>query len=87
METGTNASELRLEIVNSIVHGFGILFGMIAMPVLIADATKNNNPAGIAGSGIYGFCFLMLFTFSTLYHGFQQPKIKDIVTILDHICI
>jgi hemolysin III len=87
METGTKASELRLEMVNSLLHGLGILFGVISMPVLIADASKNNNLAGMAGSGIYGFCFLMLFTFSTLYHGFQQPKIKGILKILDHISI
>ncbi|MEP7144183.1 MAG: hemolysin III family protein [Ferruginibacter sp.] len=87
MKTGAKASELKLEIVNSLLHGFGILFGIISMPVLIADATKYNNLAGMAGSVIYGFCFLMLFTFSTLYHGFQQPKIKEILKILDHISI
>ncbi|MCW3092043.1 MAG: hemolysin [Ferruginibacter sp.] len=87
MKPGDDSRELRLEILNSILHGFGILFGIISMPILIANATKNNNLAGIAGSGIYGFCFLMLFTFSTLYHAFQQPKIKEILKILDHISI
>ncbi|MEJ7587596.1 MAG: hemolysin III family protein [Ferruginibacter sp.] len=87
METGSTAPELRLEIVNSILHGFGILFGIISMPILIASAAMSGNIAGITGSGIYGFCFLMLFTFSTLYHGFQQPKIKEVLKILDHISI
>ncbi|MEO5888751.1 MAG: hemolysin III family protein [Ferruginibacter sp.] len=87
MNTSSKAPELRLEILNSILHGIGILFALIGMPILVANATKNNNLAGITGSGIYGCCFLMLFTFSTLYHGFQQPKIKSVLKILDHISI
>jgi hemolysin III len=84
METIDGAKELRLEALNSILHGVGILFGIISMPILIASAS---NPAGITGSGIYGFCFIMLFTFSTLYHGLQQPKIKSMLKIMDHISI
>jgi hemolysin III len=87
MESGSKSNHLQLEIINSLSHGLGILFGIISMPVLIAMATKNNNMAGITGAGIYGFCFLLLFTASTLYHGFQQPAIKEKLKILDHISI
>lgn len=87
METGSDANELRLELINSLSHAAGILFGIISMPVLIAAATKSHHIAGITGAAIYGFCFLMLFTFSTLYHGFQQPVIKKRLKILDHISI
>ncbi len=86
MET-VKSPHLRLEILNSLLHGLGIVFGIISVPVLIADATKNNNLAEITGAAIYGLCFLLLFTCSTLYHGFQQPKIKGILQILDHISI
>lgn len=82
-------SELRLkqELVNSIMHGFGILFGIISIPILITLSVKGNNLNGIIGSSIYGFCFLMVFTFSTLYHGFQNEKVKRALKILDHISI
>ncbi len=83
----SNEKDLRLEKLNSLLHGVGILFGVVGMPILIVSASKNLNVAGIAGAGIYSFCFLMLFTFSTLYHGFQQPKIKEVLKILDHISI
>jgi len=81
--------ELRLkqELVNSIMHGFGILFGIISIPILITLAAKGGNINGVIGSGIYGFCFLMVFTFSTLYHGFQHEKVKRALKILDHISI
>ncbi|MCW2119056.1 PAQR family membrane homeostasis protein TrhA [Flavobacterium sp. 7A] len=75
------------ELVNSIVHGFGIIFGIISIPILIAFATKTNNTFGVIGAAIYGFCFLQLFTFSTLYHGIQHPQAKHTLEILDHISI
>ena len=78
---------LREELANSITHGFGMLFGIVSIPILIATATQSGNTAGIIGAGIYGFCFLMLFTFSTLYHGFQHPKVKRTMMIMDHISI
>lgn len=87
MGTSGNEDKLRLEIVNSLLHGFGILFGIVSIPLLISYAAKVNNLASIAGTGIYGFCFLMLFTFSTLYHGFQQPRVKAFLKIMDHISI
>jgi len=75
------------ELVHSIIHAFGILFGIISIPILTALAAKNANVPGITGASIYGFCFLMLFTFSTLYHGFQQPQVKRVLEIFDHISI
>ena len=75
------------EIVNSLVHGFGILFGISGLPVLTGIATAHGNTPGIIGSGVYGFCFLLLFTTSTLYHITQEPATKRILKIFDHISI
>jgi len=75
------------EMVNSLLHALGILFGIVCIPILLTQAVKNDNVPGIIGSGIYGFSFLMVFTASTLYHGFQQQKIKQLMKILDHISI
>ena len=80
-------SELRLEMANSIIHGIGILFGIACIPLLTALATKTNNIPGIVGACIYGFCFLTLFTFSTLYHSFQEPVVKQTLKLFDHISI
>jgi hemolysin III len=80
-------TQIKREIVNSIVHGFGIIFGIVSIPILIAFALKGSNIPGVIGAAIYGFCFLQLFTFSTLYHGFQNPQVKRVLEILDHISI
>ena len=80
-------TQIQQELVNSIVHGFGIIFGIVSIPILIAFAIKSDNTPGVIGAAIYGFCFLQLFTFSTLYHGFQHAQAKRIFEILDHISI
>lgn len=87
MTTRENDINIQQELVNSIIHGFGIIFGIVSIPILIAFAIKSNNTPGVIGAAIYGFCFLQLFTFSTLYHGFQHPLTKRVLEILDHISI
>ncbi len=79
--------KIRQEIVNSMIHAFGILFGIVCIPILTALAAKNANVPAIVGTSIYGFTFLMLFTFSAMYHGFQQPQVKRALEIFDHISI
>jgi len=88
MQNDINADlRLKQEMVNSLLHALGILFGIVCIPILLTQAVKYDNVPGIIGSGIYGFSFLMVFTASTLYHGFQQQKIKQLMKILDHISI
>jgi hemolysin III len=77
----------RQEIVNGLVSGFGMLFGIAGLPVLTGIATAHGNIPGIVGSGIYGFCFLLLFTNSTIFHITTEPEIKRIFKIFDHISI
>lgn len=75
------------EVVNGLIHGFGMVFGISALPVLTGIATAHGNRVGIIGSGIYGFCYLLLFTNSTVYHIAREPEIKRIFKIFDHISI
>src|SRR5215813_5412540 len=87
MRALTPEIRLKQELINSIMHGFGILFGIVSIPILITLSVRGDNLNGIIGSSVYGFCFLMVFTFSTLYHGFQHEKVKRALKILDHISI
>ncbi len=80
-------TNLRLEIANSITHGIGIIFGIAALPVLSAIAANKDHTIAVVGAAIYGFSFILLFTFSTLYHAFQNPKVKSVLHVFDHISI
>jgi hemolysin III len=75
------------EIVNSLIHGVGIIFGTSCLPILAGLAIHHDNMAGTVGSVIYGFCFLFLFTSSTVYHIVREPDIKHVFKVLDHISI
>lgn len=75
------------ELANSLTHGLGILLGIIAIPFLGAKAIISGNLSAIIGSGMFGLGFMMVFTFSTLYHSIVQPDIKKTFRILDHISI
>jgi len=79
--------QVNAELANSITHGLGVLFGIIAIPLLIAIAVQGGDSAGITGVCIYGFSFLMVFTASTLYHMSSHPTIKKVMKIIDHISI
>ncbi|MBP1651193.1 MAG: hemolysin family protein [Bacteroidetes bacterium] len=75
------------EIVHGIIHAVGILFGLSALPVLTGIAATHGNTRGIVGAGIYSFCFILLFTCSTVYHLAQDQQVKKLFVVLDHISI
>lgn len=72
---------------NIVIHFLGIVFGIIAFPFLITVVAKNEDISRIISISIYGFCFLMVFTCSTLYHSLKKEKLKALCKRLDHISI
>lgn len=82
-----NGYNRKQEIVNGLTAGIGLLFGISGLPVLFGQAIVHQNIPGLIGAGIYSFCFLMLFTSSTVYHFVQEPVLKNLFKILDHISI
>jgi len=80
--------ELREEKVNAITHVAGILFGLISVPFLILNACETCGQHIIAGVTMYGLSFLMVFTFSTVFHLQKEGcRKRHIFKILDHISI
>lgn len=75
------------EIVNGLIHGLGIAFGVSGLPVLTGLAAAHGNTAGVVGAGIYSFCFILLFSSSTIYHLSLEPAVKKVFLIFDHISI
>ena len=78
---------LREEIANSISHGIGIVFSIVAMTILLVYGIWMKSPAAIAGFAIYGVSSILLYTASTLYHSFRREKIKQIMRVVDHSAI
>lgn len=80
--------ELREEKANAITHVAGILFGLVSVPFLILNACKTCGHYVIAGIAMYGLSFLMVFTFSTIFHLQKEGgRTRHLFKILDHISI
>lgn len=81
------AQTFQEEVANSLTHGLGILFCVIAIPFMIISAAEKANTATVWSVSIFGFSMLMVYVFSTLYHAVQNKKIKYRLRIWDHISI
>lgn len=87
MNTYNTAIDKREEKINSLTHFPGIIFGLTAMPFLIIYAFYHARYNVTAGIIVYGICFLLVFTVSTLFHLQNSGKLRRILKKLDHISI
>jgi hemolysin III len=74
------------EFANIFIHCLGIVFGVVAIPFLIAQAS-NESTSHFISIGVYALCFLMVFCFSTLYHSIRNYRLKCVCEKLDRISI
>ena len=72
---------------NSITHGIGAALSIAALVILVVLASRRGDTWRIVSFSIYGATLFLLYLSSTLYHGFANPKIKNIFRILDHSAI
>lgn len=77
------------ELLNSITHGIGILLSIAGLVLLVVFASIR--PYGdvwkIVSFSVYGFSLVLMFTASTLYHSFRNPRIKSFLNLFDHASI
>ncbi|TVP43515.1 MAG: hemolysin III family protein [Mongoliibacter sp.] len=78
---------LQEEFANSITHGFGVLFSIVAISLLVTFSILNGSTIEIVSSSVFGASILFLYTFSTLYHAVQNEKVKSWLRTFDHIGI
>lgn len=77
----------REEIINSITHGAGVLFGVIALLVMLIVSVRSGDTAKIAAFSVYGVCITLMYLSSTLYHSVSKERLKSILRVLDHSSI
>ena len=87
MESDLNRYSANEEIANSITHGLGIILSIIALIILAVFAGIYGNTWHIISVSVYGATLILLYTASTLYHGIQNPRAKNIFQVLDHAAI
>lgn len=75
------------ELINGITHALGVLFGIVALSILLYMAVKKGNIPSIVGFSIYGACIILMFLSSTLYHSITVEKAKKVLRVFDHSSI
>lgn len=78
---------LKIEIHNAISHGIGVVLGIVFLLMLIIPRIRSGDTLGVVAFSIYGGCFILLFSASTIYHAVPFPKVKPILRVFDHISI
>lgn len=73
------------EIVNSISHGLGAIFSIVALILLIIKSAQTKNPIAIVTVTIFGVSMVILYTLSCIYHALsKKTKGKKVLRVLDH---
>lgn len=73
------------EIFNSVTHGIGAIFSIVALCLMVTFSALNGGTAiDIISFSIYGVSLIILYTMSTLYHAITNEKAKKVLRIIDH---
>lgn len=75
------------EIFNAVTHGAGIALSVAGLVVLITMSALYGDAWKVTASAIYGTSMIVLYSASTLYHSFKNPRIKKLLNMCDHISI
>lgn len=84
MENRYSKSE---EIFNAITHGIGVVFGIVALTILLVLSIQKKDIPAIVSFSIYGVSIILMFLSSTLYHSITNEKAKKILRVFDHSSI
>lgn len=75
------------EIFNGITHGMGVIFGIVALTLLLIVSIRKGDVPSIVAFSIYGVCIILMFLSSTLYHSITIEKAKRVLRVFDHSSI
>lgn len=75
------------ELLNSISHGVGALFGIVGTVLCVIKAANTGDPWRIVSSAIFGVTVLLLYLMSCLYHALKVNMAKRVFRVIDHCTI
>jgi hemolysin III len=75
------------DVVNSAIHGLGLLLALGALPLLVVAASLYGNAWHIVSFSIYAATLVLMYAISTLYHATRYVPRKRWLQIVDHSVI
>lgn len=86
-QTSAKLYTLGEEIAHSVTHGIGTGLSIAGLTLLVVLAALYGNVYQIVSFSIYGATLIILYLASTLYHSFQNPRVKRVFKVIDHASI
>lgn len=87
MSTAARSYSIREEIANSLSHGAGVVFGIVALLLLVIRSVQLADGVRVAAFAVYGLSVILLFLSSTLYHAIPHQGAKNVLRRVDHSAI
>ena len=75
------------ETMNMVTHIVGGGIGVFALLGCLTKAIPQGNPIAVISAVIYGFCMILLYAISSIYHGLKPCTGKKVMQVLDHCAI
>ena len=82
------------QLANSLTHGLGLLFSVVALPILLAAASGSGDAWRVGAAAVYGTTLVLLYGASTIYHGAlarfhaaPNARVETVLQRLDHAAI
>ena len=85
--SGLDSHPRREEVASSVIHGIGAALAVAALALLVTFSALIGDPWRVVSFSIYGATLVILYTASTLFHGFRRPALKRLFRIFDHAAI
>jgi hypothetical protein len=74
-------------VANSVTHGVGVAFGIVALTLLIVYGVLDGDQWSLGAGIAFGISLVLLYTGSTLYHAIPFPRARHVFKIIDHSAI
>jgi hemolysin III len=84
-ESTTREYTVGEEIANSITHGVGVVFSIVALTLLVVYAF--GDPWALGSGIVFGMSLILLYAGSTLYHAIPFPRARHVFKMVDHSAI
>lgn len=72
------------EVANVLTHGGGMIFGIVAIAVLLNASVHSGDPWAIGSSFVYAVCMTLSYVTSTFYHASANARHKRLLRRFDH---
>lgn len=77
----------REEMINSLSHFAGTVFGIFVLIYCTAASVKSGNKISVFSSIVYGLSMILLYTMSGVYHGLNVSDRKRVFRVVDHCSV